>query len=241
MPTKPKIKAGDAVRDIRSGMTDSQLMEKYGLSAKGLHSLVLKLIEVKAITPAEIDQRRAAYHDTTIIQQMSEDDFIKDVRSGMPDSDLMKKYALSSDGLRRIFQRLIEANAMRVEELYGKSLPAHDTVSVEDMRELPRHYLAMSVDVYDSKRPEISGLLTNVTEKGIAVIGMSAGIGETKALVIYAGDFIEADPIDFEAECRWVSQEEGTGEPLAGFQITRISEKCLLALRTLIEALPFLE
>jgi hypothetical protein len=31
MPIKPKIKAGDAVRDIRSGMSDPQLMEKYGI------------------------------------------------------------------------------------------------------------------------------------------------------------------------------------------------------------------
>jgi hypothetical protein len=241
MPTKPKIKAGDAARDIRSGMTDSQLMEKYGLSAKGLHSLILKLLEVKAITPAEIDQRRAAYHDTTIIGRMSEEDFIQDIRSGTSDSDLMQKYALSSDGLRRIFQRLIEANAIKVEELYGTSPPAHDTVFVENARELPRHFLAIAVDVYEFNSPEIRGVLSNITEKGIAVQGMPARMGESKTLVIPAKAFIEADPIIFKADCRWANQEIDTGEWVAGFQITQISDKCLNDLRRLIKSLPFLE
>jgi len=241
MPIKPKIKAGDAVRYIRSGMTDSQLMEKFGLSAKGVHSLILKLLEVKVITQEEIDQRKAGYHDTTVIRRMSEDDFIKDIRSGMSDSDLMKKYALSADGLRTVFQTLMEAKAVRVEELYRTSPSVHDTVFVENMRELPRHHLAMSVDVYEFKRPEISGVLTDVTERGVGISGMSASIGQIKKLVIPVADFIEADSITFEAECRWADKDRETGEPLAGFEITKISEKCLKDLRRLIQSLPFLE
>lgn len=50
MPTKPKIKAGDAVKDIRSGMTDAQILEKHGTSANGLHSPFLKLLEVSGTT-----------------------------------------------------------------------------------------------------------------------------------------------------------------------------------------------
>jgi len=240
MTRKIKIKAGDAVRDIRSGVTDAQLMEKYGLSAKGLQSLVLKLLEAKAITSAEIDQRRATFHDTIIIQRMSEEDLVEDIRSGMTDSDLLKKYALSSDGLRRIFQTLIEAKAITAEELYGISPSAHDTVLIENMRELPRHYLAIAVDIYESVHPESRGLLSNITEKGMAITGMAARIGETKILVIPSGDFIEADSIALEARCQWAEEERDTGEGLAGFQITRISEKCLDDLRRLIQSLPFI-
>ena len=127
MPTKPKIKARDAVRDIRSGMTDSQLMEKYGLSAKGLQSLVLKLLEVKAITPAEIDQRNEAYHDTTVIQQIDGTDMVKDILSGMSDSDLMEKYGLSSEGLGFVFQTLTDTQVITLEEMYDTSSSAHDT------------------------------------------------------------------------------------------------------------------
>jgi hypothetical protein len=44
MTTKRTIKAKDIVNDIRSGLTNLQLMEKYNLSSKGLQSIFTKLI-----------------------------------------------------------------------------------------------------------------------------------------------------------------------------------------------------
>jgi hypothetical protein len=46
---KPKIGAREAANDIRSGMTDAELMEKYHLTAKGLESLFRKLVEAKLL------------------------------------------------------------------------------------------------------------------------------------------------------------------------------------------------
>jgi uncharacterized protein (DUF433 family) len=241
MTQKIKIKARDAVRDIRSGMTDSELMEEYGLSAKGLQSLFSKLLETKAITHAEMNQRREIYHDTTIIQQIDAGDIVKDIRAGMTDSELMEKYQLSSEGLRFALQTLTDTKVIALDELYGASPTVHDTVFVENMRELPRHYLAIAVEIYESKHPRIRGMLTNVNEKGVAATGMSARVGESKTLLIPAGDFIEADPILFEAECRWAREEKETGEWAAGFQITKISENCMEDLRRLIQALPFFD
>jgi len=241
MTPKVRIKAKDAVRDIRSGMTDSQLMEKYGLSAKGLQNLLLTLLESKAIIPAEIDQRRAAYHDTTIIEQIDGTEMVKDIRSGMADSELMQKYGLSSEGLGFAFQTLTDTGVINLEELYGTSRPAQNNVFVENLRKLHRYHLAMAVEIYEPRRPAIRGMLSNVTEKGIGITGMAARIGETKTLVIPAGDFIEADSIMFEAECRWAREEKETGEWRAGFQITNISEKCLDDLRSLIQSIAFLD
>ena len=84
-------------------------------------------------------------------------------------------------------------------------------------------------------------MLSDVTEKGIGITGMAARIGETKTFVIPAGDFIETDPILLEARCQWAEEEKETGEWLAGFEITRISEKCLDDLRRLIQSLPFFD
>ncbi len=237
---KPRIKAGDAVRDIRSGMTDSELMEKHGLSAKGLQSLFLKLLEAKAITYAEMNQRCAIYHDKILVQQIDARDIAKDIRSGMTDSELMKKYDLSSEGLQFALQTLTDTEVVTLEELYGTSLSQHGSVVVENIRELPRGYLAVSVDIYESKHPEIKGLLSNVTEKGIAITGMAARIGATKTFVIPAGDFIEGDPVLLEARCEWAEQDKESGEWIAGFEITRISRKCQDDLRRLIQSLPFI-
>ena len=137
MEPKPRIKARDAVRDIRSGMTDTGLMEKYGLSAKGLQSVFLKLLEAKAITHAEMNQRRAIYHDKTLVQQIDARDIVKDIRSGMTDSELMKKYDLSSEGLRFALQTLTDTEVIALEELYATASSAHDTVFVESCENCP--------------------------------------------------------------------------------------------------------
>lgn len=54
---KRKIDAREALRDIRKGMSDEDLMEKYSLSAQGLQSLFHKLVEAGLITQYELDDR----------------------------------------------------------------------------------------------------------------------------------------------------------------------------------------
>jgi uncharacterized protein (DUF433 family) len=236
MQLKPKIKARDAINDIRAGMTDAELMEKYDLSAKGLQSLFLKLLEAKAITRNELHQRRAIYQDTAVIQQIEPRDMVEDIRSGMTDAELMEKYALSAEGLRRIFQTLTEEGTIDPEDLYGTPGSKHDTVFVEDSRQAARHFLAVTVDVYESERPEIRGILSDITEKGIAIAGIEARVGETTTFVIPAENFVGVDPIEFEARCRWATKEKDTGEWFAGFQIAKISPKCLEDLKGLIQS-----
>jgi hypothetical protein len=59
---KAIVNAEDAVRSIRSGMTDEALMEKYELSQKGLDSLFRKLISAGAIEQSDLDRRRRSLH-----------------------------------------------------------------------------------------------------------------------------------------------------------------------------------
>ncbi len=51
------VKAKDIVNDIRGGVTDRELMEKYNLSSKGLQSVFKKLVAAKAVRPAELYDR----------------------------------------------------------------------------------------------------------------------------------------------------------------------------------------
>jgi hypothetical protein len=191
-------------------MADSEMMEKYGLSAKGLHSLFLKLLEVRAITQSELNRRRANYHDTTIIGHMDSGSMAEDVRSGMSDSELMNKYSLSSEGLRRAFQALLDAKLIAPVDLYGSSPAMHDTVFVENRREVPRYHLAVEVVIYEVRHPEIKGLLSNVAEKGIAITGIEAQIGEWKTFIIPAVNCVQIDPIRFDAECKWAGRDSIT-------------------------------
>jgi hypothetical protein len=61
------INPADAVRDIRSGMHDFDLMEKYRLSAKGLQSLFEHLVKAGLMEQAEFDRRMPSFDQTVEI------------------------------------------------------------------------------------------------------------------------------------------------------------------------------
>jgi len=55
-PTK-KISAKAIMIDLRDGLSDNELMRKYGLSFQGLQDLFSKLIEAKLATTAYFEKR----------------------------------------------------------------------------------------------------------------------------------------------------------------------------------------
>ncbi len=59
MPSEPKrtINAKEAAADIRSGMTSARLMQKYGVSAKGLDALFRKLVAAGLLHENELNRR----------------------------------------------------------------------------------------------------------------------------------------------------------------------------------------
>jgi len=60
MPSRPAIKARDIVKDIRSGMSDAELLTKHDLSCAGLDEVLRQLVEHKVISRIELDSLRSA-------------------------------------------------------------------------------------------------------------------------------------------------------------------------------------
>jgi hypothetical protein len=58
------IPARSFVDDMRSGMPDSALMEKYKLTARGLHSAFRKLVAANVVQPSELIGRHSKYDET---------------------------------------------------------------------------------------------------------------------------------------------------------------------------------
>jgi hypothetical protein len=71
---KRTIYAKTVIEDIRSHMTDVQLMEKYQLTARGLQSVLKKLVQLNLLSKADLDVRPVGYEDTVTIDL----DFLKD-------------------------------------------------------------------------------------------------------------------------------------------------------------------
>ncbi len=61
---KRKIRAGDIIRDLRSGMSISELMDKYRFSLKVLRFVFRRLLNAGVITKDELEAQAALYNDT---------------------------------------------------------------------------------------------------------------------------------------------------------------------------------
>ncbi len=72
MAYKRKIIAEHIVQDIRSGMNNTLLMEKYMLSERGLNKIFRKLLDHKAMTPDELSPRMASYADLDSLDYLRE-------------------------------------------------------------------------------------------------------------------------------------------------------------------------
>ena len=65
------IKAREFIADIRAGVTDFQLVEKYHVSPRGLGSLLRHLVDSGLITETELEEREQ-FTDRLIIHTFLE-------------------------------------------------------------------------------------------------------------------------------------------------------------------------
>lgn len=170
-------------------------------------------------------------------------ELVNDIRGGMTDAELMRKYDLALEGLQRVFKQLLDFRAMREEEIYGR-LPAYaDEVIIgapeavlENLREDPRYHVDTAICVYDARKSEVKGALRDIHLRGMGVRGFRAAVDETSTFVVAPEAPLGVEPFMFEAQCRWTGRERG-GELCAGFRITKISEENQEKLERLIEIL----
>ena len=158
---KKKISAKKAVADIRSGMSDADLMSKYLLSNAGLQSLLDKLVTAGYIDLAEILERTPLFLGTVDISEsfpqpaaikaedgrqsikskaetrVNAQEATRDIRSGMDDSALMQKYRLTSKGLSSLFRKLMEVGLIKQTDIDRRNIGFEHTVLLtEDMLSL---------------------------------------------------------------------------------------------------------
>jgi hypothetical protein len=62
--SKRKIKAKPFMRDLRNGMDDKELMERYAISESQLHKLFRKLVDAGAIDEMELFMRTSLSDST---------------------------------------------------------------------------------------------------------------------------------------------------------------------------------
>ncbi len=83
------VDAKQALEDIRSGMDDNALMQKYRISSLHLEQLFGKL------------------ESLNVLKRLPARGLLKDMRAGLNDANLMAKYHLSAAALQNVFSEMI--------------------------------------------------------------------------------------------------------------------------------------
>ena len=135
---KTKISAKAAVTDIRAGLSDRELMEKYSLNAQGLQSLFRKLIENNLISAGELSGRTTAPSRPVPPQPQvigppqpepeakpePAADFAQTaadlVRQGCHDNELMVKLGLSPSQLRNLMGELVQRGYLSLADMEAR-------------------------------------------------------------------------------------------------------------------------
>ena len=164
---------------------------------------------------------------------------VKDIRSGMSNSDLMERYQLSMKGLTSVFTKLVEAKFCTKKELLLRMPPGDDTADLDEMRDVARCYPVVRIPVIDLADLRSGGYVRDLTEKGIQVLGIHAQVGDKKNFLIQADAFAAILPFTLEAECRWIKPDAVSGLTVSGYEITGISDTNLASLKQAVEVFTF--
>ncbi|MEJ2719075.1 MAG: PilZ domain-containing protein [Deltaproteobacteria bacterium] len=157
-------------------------------------------------------------------RQIRGSDFIGDIRAGMAVLQLMQKYRISPGGLRRIFRKILEAEAMCKGEFAGRKNLYEGAAGLKYLRRTPRKLVNDPVWLYDGGDPFKEGRLLDVSDTGVCVEGIKTRMGELKSFIARIQPSGRNSSFVFEGRCRWVRKErQPTEKFVAGFEITSIS------------------
>ncbi len=184
-----KVNTKQAVDLIQSGASDAFLMEAFGLSSVGLRKLFKKLMDANEIHQFELDERpQSAMQPQTvnvsgILADISKkavvnaDEVVKDINSGMSDTELRQKYRLSPVGLESLFKKLVSAGEIMQFQLDGRE-EVRRRAETDYSEEVTLDYALPEDDSQASGRPRqtVSGFMQKYKVVAAAFAGAIVGM-----------------------------------------------------------------
>lgn len=164
-------------------------------------------------------------------------DVVRDVMSGMTDTDLMEKYRVSEHRLKRLLRTLVDERAISHVELYERSLSYRRMTDGFRIRQHPRPGIEIPLQIIDIESSS-RGLVRDISENGFRVAGLAAKVREYRSFQIMIDTFLGFEPLLCVAICIW-SRRKGkrVQYEAAGFEIVDISKKDRNALRRFVNLL----
>ena len=147
---------------------------------------------------------------------------VKEIRSGLNDSQLMERYRLTRRGLRWALMMIVSSGGISLDEICDRFSWESEELRLDRLRQSKRNKLNFEVTIHDFQNPHLRGTIRDVSETGIGVRGMQSTVGENKTLLVSADEFGEFATFILEATCRWSAKAPG-GDYAAGFEISNIT------------------
>jgi len=118
---KPVIDAADALNCMKSGMDDATLMKRYNLSAKGIQSLMEKLVAAGILSQSYVDSRNPANNKSFVLDEeakrphaddekivnVDSSEILNHLRCGMPHESIVEAYGISRSDLDDLLDGLV--------------------------------------------------------------------------------------------------------------------------------------
>lgn len=151
-------------------------------------------------------------------RQIGVNSIVKDIRSGITDSQIMTKYHLSSRGLKSLFRKLLDSQAITPFEYTEWAGFFGNSVELNDVRLFNRETLDFQLPVHEAGNLRIKGQILNLSETGIGVWGIPTEVGQDKTLMVP----VKGATVVAVARCHWKKVGQRPGESVAGFEIVKV-------------------
>lgn len=166
------------------------------------------------------------------------DKLVADVRCRVSDSELLAKYQLTEDQLRKVLEKLVEKRSLRMAELEERGVHFDDPVNRNLTRRTPRYYLRVPLRVARGDTPLLQGIITDLSEFGFRTRGIRAQPGQVTSFQVRSTVSPEEAPVTITAVCRWTGSERSKSGLLeAGFEILAPSRQTKRAIQRMIKRL----
>jgi hypothetical protein len=164
-------------------------------------------------------------------------EFVYDLRLGMTNDELAEKYKLSTIGLRKMLQKLVDGRFVGDEEVASRMKWIEEPGTRVRVRQERERISGSRFPIYDLYDMGAEYYVEDISEKGLQILGINTNAGESRTFVVQGYAFDDIQSFSFDAECRWAKAVSGEGLARAGFEITDISEEGLRELRALLSKL----
>jgi len=157
--------------------------------------------------------------------RISPTEFVKDVRLGFTDRELLEKYLLSEHELQTVFRRCFEADLLDLVEFRAWLNVCNENVPLKQIRLYRRDTLNFTLLILKVNQLKNPGRVVDISQYGLGTRGIRTAVNRLTKLTIPEDDSLEIPEMSIHALCQWAREDSGDGDFRAGFNVRLLARE----------------